>query len=224
MFMVVAADVLGYNVSMELLQSNTYVQQVTGLIGTTYIQLLLMTFGLFLYGFFVWKFYRTLSKRDLFKLDLDKYNIPGVEGAVWFKIGDTIGYIFKYLIVFPIYISFWFVALSLVLFILAEEILTEHVILISIVVIAAVRMTSYFNEDLASDIAKLVPLALLAVLLTDPTFFSVDKFIERVIQIPSVIGLMLDSLIFSISLEWTLRILYGLKVLLFGDHDYENEE
>lgn len=203
---------------VELIQQSYvyFYNQITPLIGETYLQLFLFTFGLSLYAIFVWHFYKTLSKRDVFKIDLEKYNLPQIKHKTLGKIGSVIAYIFKYGFVFPFYIFIWFLILSLFLLVLTEEALVNQILLVSIVVVSATRVISYYKEDLSSDIAKLIPLALLAVSLIDPNFFSVETMISRLAEIPTLGLQILQFLIFSIVLEWILRILYLIKIGLSG--------
>jgi len=184
---------------------------ITPLIGETYLQLLIFVLSLSVYAVFVWKFYKTLSKRDLFKLDLEKYNLPEIRHKTLGKIGSVFSYILKYGIVFPLYIFLWFVILSLFLLLLTEEATVSHILLVSISVVSATRVISYYKEDLASDLAKLVPFALLAVSLVDPNFFSIETTIQNLSEVPLLWSQILQFLVFSIGLEWMLRILYLIK-------------
>jgi len=198
---------------IELIQQSYayFYNQITPIIGETYLQLFLFTFGLSFYAIFVWYFYKTLSRRDLFKIDLEKYNLPQIKHKTLGKIGSVIAYIFKYGFVFPIYIFIWFLILSLFLLLLSEEITVSSILLTSIVVVSGIRVVSYYKEDMSSDLAKLIPLALLAIALSNPNFFSVEIMISRLSEIPSLWSQILQFLVFSILLEWILRVLYLIK-------------
>ena len=201
------------NMTIESLQQGYmyFYNQFSPITGETFLQLFVFTIGLFIYAIFVWHFYKTLSKRDLFKINLEKYNLPYVKHKTLGKVGSSIAYILKYGFIFPIYIFIWFLILSLFLLVLSEEIPINHIILTSVVVVSATRVTSYYKEDLSSDMAKLIPFALLAILITNPNFFSVETTIARFSEIPNLWSQILQFLIFSIVLEWILRILYLIK-------------
>jgi len=201
------------NMTMETLQEGyTFLSsQLSPIIGETYLQLFIFTIGLFIYAIFVWAFYRTLSKRDLFKIDLEKHNLPHVKHKTLGKVGSVIAYILKYGIIFPIYIFLWFLVLSLFLLVLSEEITVNHIILTSVVVVSATRVASYYKEDLSNDMAKLIPFALLAILIINPNFFSIETTIARIAEIPNLWSQIVQFLIFTIVLEWILRILYLIK-------------
>jgi len=198
---------------IEIIQQNYmyFFNQLSSVIGETYLQLFVFTIGLFIYAVFVWKFYKSLSRRDIFELNLEKYDLPTVKHKTLKKVGSSIAYIFKYGFVLPIYIFFWFLILSVFLLLLSEEISVTHIILTSVVVVSTTRVTSYYKEDLSSDIAKLIPFALLAILIINPNFFSMETTIARLSQIPDLGLQIVKFLIFSIGLEWILRILYLIK-------------
>ena len=190
---------------------NLTYNSLTPIVGETYLQLFVFVLSLSIYAIFVWKFYKTLSKRDLFKIDLEKHNLPGIKHRTLGKVGSVLAYILKYGIIFPLYIFFWFVILSILLVLLTEEATVSHILLVSISVVSATRVISYYKEDLSSDLAKLIPFAMLAISLVDPNFFSIETTIARISEIPLLTSSILQFLIFSITLEWLLRILYLIK-------------
>jgi len=205
------ADLVNMTIG-RLQQDYMYIyNQLSSFVGETYLQLFVFTIGLFIYAIFVWYFYRTLSKRDLFKINLEKYDLPYVKHKTLGKLGSIIAYILKYGFVLPVYIFLWFLILSFFLLILSENITVDHIILTSVVVVSATRVASYYKEDLSNDMAKLIPFALLAILLIDPNFFSMETTIARFSEIPNLWSQILRFLIFSIVLEWMLRILYLIK-------------
>jgi len=188
-----------------------FYNQISGIVGEIYLQLIIFTIGLFVYAFFVWHFYRTLSKRDIFKIDLEKYNLPTAKHKTLGKVWSSFIYILKYGFIFPIYIFLWFSILSLFLLILSEEIAVTHIILTSAVIVSSIRVAAYYKEELSVDLAKLIPFAFLAILLTDPNFFSVEITIQRLSDVTIFWSEILRILIFSILLEWFLRIFYLIK-------------
>jgi len=178
---------------------------------TTYPELLIFTIAILFYAVFIWFFYRNLSKRDLFKLDLSKYEIPGTKWRRVKKAGDVLLYVLKYGIAFPFYVGFWFAILTVFLFVIVKNATVREVTLISIALVSSVRITSYLNEDLSRDLAKLIPFALLAIVISDPTFFSLDLLMERLNTVTSLGWEIFNFLTFSILLEWMLRILCSIK-------------
>jgi len=127
------------------------------------------------------------------------------------KSGSTLLYILKYFVIFPIFVGFWFTILTAFLFVMAKNVTIRQVALISMALVSTIRITSYLKEDLSRDLAKLVPLALLAIFLIDPNFFSWSLLMERLNTVPSLGWEIFKFLTFSILLEWVLRILYFVK-------------
>jgi len=204
---------LGVNTTdiLQTLQSVNYPNVIFNIITTTYPELLIFTIGMLFYAVFIWFFYRNLSKRDLFKLYLSKYELPGTKWRRAKKAGSILLYILKYGIIFPLYVGFWFAVLTIFIFIIAEDIDVRQGALISIALVSTVRITSYLKEDLSRDLAKLMPLALLAIALSNPNFFSWDLLIIRLNTIPNLGWEILKFLTFCILLEWVLRSLCSIK-------------
>ena len=203
---------LGINVTdiTQTFISADYYNFIYNMVTTTYLELLTFTAGIFLYAVFIWFFYRNLSKRDLFKLDLSKYDQPGVDHKTLKKTGSTFLYVLKYFIVFPFYVVFWFFVFTVFLVALTENVTIVQIAVISTALVSTVRIMSYIKEEHSSDLAKLTPLALLGVFLTDPNFFSWDLLISRLQEIPSLGWQLLHFLSFCIFLEWVLRIFYSI--------------
>lgn len=183
----------------------------------TYPELLIFTLGLFVYAVSIYVFYKHLSKRDLFRLNLREYD--GEKGAIANvkKAGSVLLYIVRYGIVFPLYVGLWFAMLTILLFVMAKNVGVRELAIIALSLVSAVRITAYLSEELAQDLAKLIPFALLALFLSDPTFFTWDLLIERFGGLSALIWEILKFLSFSIILEWGLRIIYGATTYLKGE-------
>lgn len=166
--------------------------------------LLFFILGVTVYSIFIFKFYRFLSRRDIIKLKLESQG--GFIG--WLKkLGKSIIYLIENIILTPIIIFFSFAVLTTFLLILTKNGSFESVILTSMALIAAVRITSYYNENLSQDLAKMVPFALLGIFLIDINYFSLEYALAIVRQIPSFWIQLAYYLIFVIALEIALRII-----------------
>src|SRR3989344_6955305 len=160
--------------------------------------LLLYTFIIFFYAVFVWFFYRTLSKRDLFHLAIKEQH------HVWRR---QLLYIIKYLVFFPIFTFLWFAIMSLIMIMLSKSYTTEAILVISMAMIAATRITAYYNRQLSEDIAKILPLGVLAIFIVDPSYFSLSIAVSRFYELQTLIPLFANYLVFIIALEFMLRAL-----------------
>ena len=159
-----------------------------------------------IYSIFIWYFYRLLARRDVLKLNLKKYNI--YKHNVIIKFFAVLFYIIEFLIVAPIVIFFWFVGLSICFIILAKELDVGTVMLICAALISAIRITSYFNENLSKDLAKMVPFTLIAVVLTTPDFWDLSTTISRISQLPQFFSSSIYYLIFIFAFEALLRLFF----------------
>ena len=66
-------------------------------------------------------------------------------------------------------------------------------------------MSAYYKEDLSSNLAKLLPFTLLAVLISKPDFFNFESLLSQFAQVPSYFSNIITYLLFIIILEIILR-------------------
>jgi len=81
------------------------------------------------------------------------------------------------------------------------------VLLISTIMISVIRMTVYYKEDLAKDIAKLFPLALLVIFLTEFGNFHFISIVSNLSLIPDFFSDIWVYLIFILAIEVILRFI-----------------
>ncbi len=163
--------------------------------------------GIVVYSMFIFHFYRFLSRKDVFKLHLDKFNTSG--HPLIHNLVALFLYIFEYVIFFPLFVFFWFAILTSLLIFLSKSQNLDSILMISIAIVASIRVTAYYNEDLSKDLAKMLPFALLGVFLIDISYFSLESSIDLLWQIPDYWATLLYYLGFTIALEFTLRIVHG---------------
>jgi hypothetical protein len=107
---------------------------------------------------------------------------------------------------------------------LAKDIQPDVVLATSFAIILAIRICSYYTEDLSRDVAKMLPFALLGVFLVSPSYFEINDIVNRVNQIPNFANTAIQYLIFLIIIEWILRIILNIKYLIFGKKEKCIEE
>lgn len=169
------------------------------------------------YAIFTWKFYRFLSKKDLIDINLSRYNT--LTQPFFKKLLAAGLYLIEYIIVLPFLIFFWFGVLAILILVLSEELLINQVVIVAAAMVAAIRMLSYYEEDLSKDLAKMFPFTILAIFILSPGFFSLERVLTNLIEIPNFIGNILSFLVLIIGLELILRILDLLKNLLISEKD-----
>jgi len=161
--------------------------------------LIIFVIGVAIYSVFVFTFYRFLARKEIFKLKIHEYDIH--KGLKKFL------YVVKYIILFPIVVFFWFFVMSLLLTIVTTTHTIENILFISVAFVSAVRIGAYYSEVLARDMAKLVPLALLALFLIDASFLSWENSLVLINQLPSLWRILVYYLFFVIFLELVLRLI-----------------
>lgn len=167
-----------------------------------------------LYTLFIWKFYRFLAKRDIIELDLNRYN--NATHPTLSKLLEIFFFFIESLLIFPVVIFFWFTFLSLFLLFLSKSQSTDQIILITAGIVGAIRLTSYLSEDLSKDLAKMLPFTLLAIFLIDPNFFSVNDFINKILEIPLFIQNIFLYLVFIFAIEIVIRLIFTLVIIIKG--------
>lgn len=170
-----------------------------------FLNLFFISIVLVLYGILIWKFYRFIAKKNILELNLNQYNRsehPLISRAV--KIGF---YTLEYVIILPFLVFFWFSVFTIFLILLTENIELSRILIISATVIAAIRMTAYYKEDLSKDMAKLLPFTLLGVGITQAGALSITKIIEQVFEIPTYFSHITSYLLFIFIIEFVLRMI-----------------
>lgn len=177
-------------------------------------ELVLITLSIVAYGIMIYRFYKFVAKRDVFGLDVSKYHSErtGFFALLWKFILSLM----KYGILFPIFVFIWFAGFAVLLSVMAKTLPTDQILLISITFVTAIRITSYITEDMAKDLAKLIPLALLGIAIVAPDFFSLTLAQEKIFEIVRLVPQSFSFLLFIVLIEWIMRLLLSFKHYAFG--------
>jgi NADH:ubiquinone oxidoreductase subunit 3 (subunit A) len=173
-----------------------------------------------LFCIFVWKIYTLIAKKNVIKLNLNQYNKSSHPAMV--KFLEVVFYFLEYIIILPFLVFFWFAAFTLFLLFLTKDLNIETLLLISTVIIVAIRATAYYREELSRELAKLLPFTLLAVSMTEKEFFNFSEILSRASQIPSFFGNIITYLIIIIVLEVILR-LFDFLIISMGLKDFDED-
>lgn len=187
----------------EILANGLSVNEALDLLGPVAVYVL----GMSVYALFVFRFYRFVATRDMFALDLSKY--AQVKFGWGRSVLHVVLYLVKYVILFPIFAFFWFAVLTAILAFLSKDRTFADTLLMALAIVSAIRITSYFDEDLSKDLAKILPFAILAVFLIDASFFIVSESFEALKQAGDHTENILYYLLFLVALEFVLRLLRG---------------
>ncbi len=186
-----------------------------------FFNFLILVLLVVIYSIFIWKFYKFIAKKNILGLDLNKYNKS--THPFFTKLFAGFFYFIEYIIVLPFLIFFWFAVFTLFLMFLTQELEINTLLIISATIVAAIRMTSYYKEDLSKDVAKLLPFTLLSISILTPNFFNVERIISHFNQLPNFFGNIMHYLIFIIILEIILRF-FDFIFSLFGVEEVQEIE
>ena len=186
---------------------------VENFIAETY-PIILAVIVIALYSGFVFLFYRFLARKDILTLDLTKYenNYSG-KLKQYFRIVVHIG---LYIVLIPILIAFWTLILAMILTLFASDPDHARNALIATAVVGAIRILSYWTEELSRDVAKMLPFAVLGVFLVDSTAVHIDSIIYLIESWPELANSWWNSLILLSILEVILRVLNGVLNFIRG--------
>ncbi len=192
----------------ELFSGGLSLQEAVDLLRPVVVYILGMT----VYAVFVFIFYRFVATRDMFQIDLSKYEESRYR---WVRaLLQIVMYVIKYLIVFPVFAFFWFAVLTLILTFLSKEQSFTEILVMALATVSAIRVTSYYNEALSTDLAKILPLAILSLFVVNTSFFSVSDSLDTLLEAENYTDNILYYLAFLILLEFTLRIIFGAVKLV----------
>ena len=91
----------------------------------------------------------------------------------------------------------------------------EDLLSTSFAIVTAIRITSYYSEDLSKDLAKMLPFALLGVVLVNPSYFDPGSIGARISGLPDYLMVGIQYIVFIILIEWILRILLAIRYAIF---------
>jgi hypothetical protein len=167
-----------------------------------YLRIVIVTLLVFIGMWLLWKTYMHLSKKNLFELHRPKDK----DATFWNKAA----YWLKYLLVLPLLIFFWFVIFVVCLRVLTLKTDPADIMFLGIVLISSIRIAAYFNERMAEDLAKMLPLTLLAAIILSPSFISTNIRIEDLYVFKTEFMRFAKYLLFIIVLEFVLKVVNRL--------------
>jgi hypothetical protein len=126
--------------------------------------LLILIAGIVIYSFFVFNFYRSLASPDIFKLELHLHAKKFGEAK---DVMHVLLYIFENIILVPLLVFLWFIILAILLLIVSKTQSPQTVLVTAFSFVAGARIMCYYSEELAREMAKIVPFTLLGIFLLD---------------------------------------------------------
>ena len=177
------------------------------------VGLFLLVVLIVVYAIIIWNGYRYIARKDPLGLNLSKYNTS--QDSFFAKLVAGSLYFLEYILIAPIIIFISLAIFTILLTFLTENLTAGEILLIAAAIIGAIRLTAYYKEELAKEIAKFIPFTLLAVSLLNPSFFDISRIFGTFSQLPALFNKAGIYLIFIILLEIVL-ILFDFIFSLFG--------
>ena len=164
--------------------------------------LMYLVISLALYSIMIWYFYRFIAQRDCFSVD--HYRHPVAVSCL------------GYFLLFPIVATLFFTGFAMILIFLTRNFEIPELLATSFVLVVAIRFTAYYSEDLSKDVAKMLPFAVLGLVVVNPTFFNYEDILVTINTLPEFFNLALQLILFIVLIEWTLRITLFIKHVIFS--------
>lgn len=181
--------------------------------GQDFVKLFILVCLVFSYAFFIWKFHKFLARKNIFGFNLMQYT--GERDMLFVRVLRGFFYLCEYIILLPFIIFFWFSILCLFLMFMTD-ISVSSILLISAVIVIVTRMAAYLKKgDLAKELAKLIPLNLLAVTILTTDFFNFQRVASQFAMLPEFFSKALAYWVFIVILEIILRT-FDFIFSLFG--------
>lgn len=184
---------------------NSFVSGLSPLIKISFEVLIL---GLFiaLISVFIWKFYRSISQRSFIEINLRKYNRTKNPHLNKFFAG--LFYLVENVLLMPFFILLWFVALSVIIILIAPERSIDQILLITAAFVIGIRMLAYYNHEISKDLAKLFPFITLALFVLTPGAFNLERIFYKLSEVPLMMLNVVSFIVVIFVVEILFRIIY----------------
>ena len=185
----------------------------------SFIGLFIIVAFISLYSMFIFKFHKWIATKNILELNLHQYNKSK------HPVLGVIFYFLEYIIIMPFLVFIWFAMFTVALVIIGGDIEVGTLLIVSAAIVASIRMTSYYKKAVSIEIAKLLPINLLAVAILSFKFFNVEKILENISQIPNYLGPMFSYLLFIVILEILLRFVdFIVSIFNLREEEYLPEK
>ena len=174
----------------------------------------LFILGITIYAVFIFNFYRFLSRKNIINLNLEKHNQARLR--LIRKLISSVFYVVKFLILFPVFVFFWYFVLAALLSAMARDQSIDAVLMVAMAVVGAIRVTAYYNEALSTDLAKILPFALLGIMIIDSSLISFSGSTDNFREAITRWDILIYYLVAVVVLELLLRIVFGFYGYLKG--------
>ncbi len=175
---------------------------------------LAVVLGMTVYAVFVFHFYRFVAARDMFRLNLSGRGEAG--GSLLGDLFRLVWWVVRFVVLYPAFAFFWLAVLTLVLAFLSEDRTLDSVLLIAMATVSAIRVAAYYNEDLARDLSKMLPFAVLSFFIVTTDSLDAIGSLAALSEVSDHRETIFYYLLFLVALELGLRLLFVIFSFVFG--------
>lgn len=141
-----------------------------------------------------WVVYNWISTRDIFKLRRQH------------KLSKAL-HLSKFIFLLPGVTAAWFILYSVLLSIVSNSPVSQ-VFLGAVIIVAAVRIAAYIRGELAEEVAGMLPLTIVATLMLNPNFLTLETLTETLVGVVDQIPLLVQYTAFIVVIEWVMRFAF----------------
>ncbi len=165
---------------------------------------LLFLGGMVLYALFIYAFYEKVSRKLIFSYEFR--DVRGAKHPRLIRFMSVVEYGFKFVFLTPLFLFVWFVIITALLLLMNPDLPLQEGMLLGMSMLATIRIVSYIRSNLAEDLAKILPLAMLALFLVDRNVIVVTDFLQDAKSLPANLGILAVYFGFMVLLELFLRV------------------
>ena len=142
--------------------------------------LALFIIGIAIFALFIYKFYLFVGSRDIFAKKGRYADWKEGLGVKTSKIRRAFK-VLEHIVIFPFVLLFWFIVFFLMILFLSKGYTVDMIMMMSMAILGAIRITSYFTEEMSMEMAKLLPLVILGMIVFDVSYFSFSASIDKLV-------------------------------------------
>ncbi len=178
------------------------------------LQLFVFAILIVIIALIIFGFYTTISKKNFIVLNLAKYNTS--EHPINKKLMALLFYFIEHILIMPGLILVWYIALSIILWLLVPDRSISQLLILSGALVMAIRILAYTNEEISRELSKLFPFIAVSIYLLNPHIFETFNFFAKLKELPVLFENIIYFLIAILIFEIILKISYTANELASG--------
>lgn len=184
------------------------------LFGSVIWQAIVFVVGIYGFTIFTGFFLERLSRKEVVYLEDEKKPLRIEDSYTDHTFKIMLRYFLKNLIFFPLMAVVLTAITTIFLILMSKNQPANTIAAISVAIIIVIRILAYTNERLGIEVAKMLPFALLTVVLTDPSTFAQDDIILRLNQLRYISTSVLPLFFVFIVAELIIQPLIKMKQMI----------